>query len=102
EAPASLPSVVAVGGTSLQLNSNGTRESETVWNHNGVGDNEGRANKSAQGASGGGCSTRFEAPSWQQQDVLDFQASGCGSKRLAADVSAGGDPRTRFCNYYSL
>jgi PKD repeat protein len=99
EAPASFPSVVAVGGTSLHLEENGTRASETVWNNNGVGDKKGRQNKSAEGATGGGCSTLFEAQPWQQQDVPDFQASGCGNKRLAADVSAVGDPFTGFDIY---
>ena len=36
DAPASLPSVVAVGGTTLELNASGKRKSETVWNGNGV------------------------------------------------------------------
>ena len=38
DAPAAFPSVVAVGGTSLHLEANGTHASETVWNDNGVGD----------------------------------------------------------------
>ena len=34
-APASLPSVVAVGGTSLELKASGARKSEAVWNDSG-------------------------------------------------------------------
>jgi PKD repeat protein len=92
-APASLPSVVAVGGTSLDLNSNGTRADETVWNNNGPGDEEGLASEAREGATGGGCSKRFAAQLWQRA-VANFAAGGCGEKRLDADVSAVADPLT--------
>jgi PKD repeat protein len=92
-APASLPAVVAVGGTSLELNPNGTRADETVWNNNGPGDDEGLANGRREGATGGGCSKRVAAQIWQR-DVTNFAASGCGEKRLDADVSAVADPLT--------
>jgi PKD repeat protein len=98
EAPASLPSVVAVGGTSLHLNENGTRASETVWNDDGPADEIGLASRFAEGAGGGGCSTLFTAPLWQQS-VPGFAATGCGSKRLDADVSAVADPDTGFDIY---
>jgi len=42
-APASLPAVVGVGGTSLYLGAGGKRSSETVWNENGPGDDVGLA-----------------------------------------------------------
>jgi PKD domain len=74
--PAASPSVVSVGGTTLELNPDGTRANETVW-----------------GGSGGGCSKRFEAQLWQR-DVAGFAASGCGANRLSADVSAVADPNT--------
>jgi subtilase family serine protease len=64
--PAALPTVVAVGGTSLYLNENGTRNSETVWNNNGPGDEVGLREKAAMGATGGGCSTLFTSQPWQQ------------------------------------
>jgi hypothetical protein len=92
-APAALPSVVAVGGTSLDLNSDGTRADETVWNNNGPGDEDGLANGEREGATGGGCSKRFAAQLWQR-DTTNFAASGCGEKRLDADVSAVADPLT--------
>ena len=95
DTPATLPSVVAVGGTSLQLNSDGTRASETVWNGNGPGDAVGLSRRRAKGATGGGCSTLFTAPLWQQS-APGFAAAGCGTKRLAADVAAVGDPDTGF------
>jgi hypothetical protein len=101
ESPASLPTVVAVGGTSLYLNENGTRSSETVWNHDGPGDEVGLKEKSAEGASGGGCSTLFTAPPWQQ-NVPGWAASGCEGKRLDNDVAAVADPYTGFDIYDSF
>jgi hypothetical protein len=100
ETPAALPTVVAVGGTSLHLNENGTRSGEAIWNNNGPGDEVGRADKSAEGASGGGCSTLFTAPLWQQ-DVANWAASGCQTKRLDNDISAVADPDTGFDIYDS-
>ncbi|HEY2216943.1 MAG TPA: PKD domain-containing protein, partial [Solirubrobacteraceae bacterium] len=91
-APSSLPSVVAVGGTSLLLNSDGTRASESVWNGNGPEDKIGEKFPEV-GASGGGCSLIDTANGWQQ-DVANFAATGCGTKRLDADVSAVADPVT--------
>lgn len=95
DTPATLPSVVAVGATTLNLNSDGTRAAERVWNENGPGDEIGLSRRRAEGATGGGCSTLFTAPPWQQH-AQGFTASGCGTKRLAADVSAVGDPDTGF------
>ena len=37
--PAAYNTVVAVGGTTLQLNDDGTRAGESVWNSNGTADN---------------------------------------------------------------
>ncbi len=93
--PASFPSVVAVGGTTLHLTEEGTRESETVWNGNGPFDEE-----EDEGATGGGCSTMFAAQPWQR-DAPGFVATGCGSKRLTADISADANPRTGFDVYDS-
>jgi hypothetical protein len=87
-APASLSSVVSVGGTRLALHEGGTRASETVWNDDGVADEQGAP---AGYVTSGGCSTLFEAPPWQR-DSGGFAASGCGGQRLAADVSADADP----------
>jgi len=87
--PASSPHVIAVGGTKLTL-SGGARQSETVWN-----DGE------TYGAGGGGCSERFTAQPWQQE-VSDWTAIGCGSKRAIADVSADADPVTGVAVYDSV
>jgi PKD repeat protein len=94
DTPASLPTVVAVGGTTLELNGEGKRSNETVWNGNGpLAESE-----FIEGATGGGCSTLFTAQPWQH-DAPGFAASGCGEKRLDADVSAVGDPNTGFDVY---
>jgi PKD repeat protein len=98
DVPASLPSVVAVGGTSLTLNAQGKRASETVWDRDGPGDEFGLASGFAEGATGGGCSTRFTAQPWQEH-ALGYGASGCGGQRLAADVAAVADPYTGFDIY---
>jgi PKD domain/Subtilase family len=89
--PAALSSVVAVGGTTLELTEGGQREDETVWN----GNEEFGQSPFIEGASGGGCSTLFAAPPWQQ-DVTGFALTGCGTKRMVGDIAAVADPRTGF------
>jgi PKD repeat protein len=94
-APASLPSVVSVGGTSLELSESGTRTNETVWNDDGpYDDNE----LGAGYVTTSGCSTLFLAQPWQQE-AAGFSSAGCGDKRLSVDVSADGDPLTGFDLY---
>ena len=95
EAPSSLPTVVAVAGTALALNSNGTRSAEDVWNENGPDDVEYGV---VAGASGGGCSTKFTAQSWQS-GVAGYSKTGCGTKRMAGDIAALADPYTGFDTY---
>lgn len=92
--PSTYPTVVAVGGTNLALNNDATRFDETVWNENGPVDANGGVDQ-AEGASGGGCSQHFAAPAWQHA-VLNYANTGCGTKRLAGDVSAVADPATGF------
>ena len=77
EYPAASPYVTAVGGTTLQLNSNNTWKSESAWS-----------------GSGSGCSAYEPKPSWQTD-------SGC-SKRMVADVSADADPNTGAAIYDSV
>jgi subtilase family serine protease len=78
EFPASAPTVTAVGGTSLTLNTGG-RVSETVWN-----------------GTGSGCSRTF-AQSSLQTAVLP--TAGVCSRRVVADVSAVADPGTGVAVY---
>jgi hypothetical protein len=89
--PAASPDVIAVGGTTLDLNEDGTRANERVWNWNEPLEPDEQF--FVAGASGGGCSRLFEAQLWQR-DVSGFSATGCGGKRLDADVSIVGDPDT--------
>lgn len=74
--PAAAAGVIAVGGTSLKLDANGNRLSETVWT-----------------GAGSGCSAYIAKPSWQRD-------SGC-SRRTIADVSAVADPATGVAVYSS-
>jgi hypothetical protein len=91
--PATLRGVVAVGGTHLSLGSLAHRRNETVWNNYGPHANPYLHGRSGGGATGGGCSRFTRAPSWQRH-VAGFARTGCGHKRLAADISADGDPQT--------
>ena len=98
DAPASLPSVVAVGGTSLRLAKSGRRSRESVWNDSGRPSHESEFKQFA--ATGGGCSTVFTAPPWQQ-GAAGWASAGCGDKRLDNDVAADADPYTGFDIYDS-
>jgi subtilase family serine protease len=75
--PASSPNVTGVGGTTLTTGSNSTYGSETVWNN-------------SHGATGGGVSKQFPAPSWQ---------TGSNGKRTVPDVASDGDPVTGYAVY---
>lgn len=75
--PASSPNVTGVGGTTLTVGSNNSYGSETVWNN-------------SIGATGGGVSTVFSAPSWQ---------TGSNGKRTVPDVASDGDPNTGYSVY---
>jgi subtilase family serine protease len=74
EFPADSPDVVAVGGTSLS-DRHGVWTSK-VWRE-----------------GGSGCSVLFAAPLWQSA-AANFAATGCGTGRAIADVSAVGNPDT--------
>ena len=70
--PASLPGVIAVGGTKLSRGKHGGYGSEQVWT-----------------GSVSGCSLYNKAPSWQAKDAAKV---GCASKRAVADVAAMSEP----------
>lgn len=81
--PASSPHVLACGGTSVRASGNQI-SSETVWNNGQQG-----------GASGGGVSTAFPLPAWQ--DNLQVATSGgkeALAKRGVPDVAGDADPQT--------
>jgi hypothetical protein len=95
--PASLSSTVSVGGTALELNANGTRKSESVWNSDGPADLDGNKQNIALGAAGG-CSVTYPAAPWQKS-LSGYRAAGCSGKRLSVDVSAIADPQTGYSVY---
>lgn len=72
--PASSPYVTAVGGTTLALNPDNTRASETVWSK-----------------AGSGCSAYEPKPAFQTD-------TGCAT-RTVADVAADADPNTGAAVY---
>jgi hypothetical protein len=94
--PASLPQVVAVGGTRLEVNANSEWSRETVWNDGGL--SEGAPD--GYGAGGSGCSSQFVAQPWQQR-VADWASVGCGDRRAVADIAADADPYTGVAVYDS-
>jgi kumamolisin len=85
--PASSTYALACGGTSLQVKGT-TIVSETVWNDGNP----------ASGAGGGGVSTFFALPSWQQGlDTTDVEGTRSPlSMRGVPDVSADADPQTGY------
>ncbi len=77
EFPAASQYVTAVGGTTLNLNSDNTYASESAWSK-----------------TGSGCSSYIAKPTWQ----LD---TGCAN-RTVGDVSADADPNTGAAVYDSV
>jgi subtilase family serine protease len=77
--PAFSPDVVAVGGTSLSIQTDGTYTSETVWSHSGYG-------------TGGGISQDESLPSYQ--DGLNGINGASTTNRNVPDVSMDADPST--------
>jgi PKD domain len=98
--PAAYNTVISVGGTSLYLGQNAARQSETVWNDNGVKDVLEQDFGTPLGAAGGGCSTLFSAQGWQKA-LSVWSSTGCGTHRLAADISADADYLTGLDIYDS-
>ncbi|HEX3785802.1 MAG TPA: S53 family peptidase [Pseudonocardiaceae bacterium] len=82
--PASSPHVLACGGTSLHASTTGTITSETVWNDGSSG-----------GATGGGVSDTFPAPSWQATAGVPARSGG-GTGRGVPDVAGDADPETGY------
>jgi kumamolisin len=83
--PASAPHALACGGTRLEI-SNGQIGSETVWN-DGPG----------QGAGGGGISTAFPVPSYQQSANIPASANPGGQPgRGVPDICGNADPDTGY------
>ena len=79
--PAASPAAIACGGTRLEA-ANGKRTREVVWNDLA----------SDSGATGGGFSKIFQAPSWQKTSLKNFKQH----MRGVPDVSANADPQTGY------
>ena len=80
EYPASSPDVIAVGGTDLELGPTGEWQGEQVWDQLEPDDE----------AGGSGCSTLFDAPSWQLE-LADWERGRLW--RDACHGRRGGDRR---------
>jgi len=85
ESPASDPNVIAVGGTTLTLDSNNNESTEVVWNEPDT------ANFPA-GASGGGTSQYWARESWQKGLGVPAPRPGTSGMRLLPDISSAADP----------
>ena len=83
--PASLPPVLACGGTRLNV-SNGAIQSETVWNE--------LANQ--EGATGGGVSKIFPIPSYQSAAGVPPHPETNFAGRGVPDVAGDADPVTGY------
>lgn len=89
--PASQPYVTGVGGTSLTL-SNNAYGSEVVWN-NGYD-----SFSNLVFAGGGGVSSTWPLPAWQQGPGVNSGSSG----REVPDVSLDADPNTGYAMYCTV
>jgi subtilase family serine protease len=86
--PASSPFVLAVGGTTLQADSTGLFQSETVWND-------------VTGATGGGVSQFFGQPAYQRSlpDGVQKQLAGY---RGIPDVAFNADPVYIYVGFFPV
>jgi kumamolisin len=82
--PASSPYVLACGGTTLE-GSGTTISSEVVWNELSLD----------EGATGGGVSTLFPLPTWQQNSKVPASSTAAGG-RGTPDVAGDADPSTGY------
>src|SRR5208282_79855 len=83
--PASSPLVTAVGGTSLNADTIGNYQSETVWSN-------------SIGAGGGGVSQKFSEPVYQKL-LLNSVQKTLGNHRGIPDVAYNADPTTPILVY---
>ncbi len=86
--PADSPYLTSVGGTSLTMNGSGVSyASETVWNEGNLGRrNAWSANGNGYWGSGGGVSTVYAIPSWQQGISNSFNHAST-TRRNIPDVA---------------
>ncbi len=84
DAPADCPHAVAVGGTHLELNADGSIRVETGW-----------TDTNNNGASGGGISQIFAVPGYQIRVNLPLPSGGKPGRGVP-DVAANADPDTGY------
>ena len=89
--PASSAWVTAVGGTSLVASTDGTYQSEVVWN-------EGPTN----GATGGGVSQIYRDPDYQADNLPAADQSILNGRRGIPDIAYNADPNTGILIYASF
>jgi subtilase family serine protease len=82
--PATSPHVIAVGGTTMNMNGT-TRISETVW-----------------AGGGSGCSNFWGMPYWQAHTYTNMANNTLCTQRMEADVSADADPNTGAVIYINV
>ncbi len=99
--PASQPYVTSVGGTTLNLGTNNSYGNETVWNRGII--------QGQFSAGGGGISSFWTAPTWQQGPGVVNQYSSktvCNSNgaycREVPDVAFDADPYTGYPVYCTV
>ncbi len=84
--PEDLPYVMGVGGTTLSVRQDGTYHSEAAW-----------ANPLEGSGTGGGMSTKYQRPSWQQAAGIDPSKAG----RLVPDIAGPADSSTGIIITYT-
>jgi kumamolisin len=82
--PASSPYALACGGTKLTAHG-GAISSEVVWNETAAG----------EGATGGGVSSAFALPAWQQKSNVPGAPNGSAGRGVP-DVAGNADPLTGY------
>lgn len=97
--PATSSSVVAVGGTTLEVDRAGRRIAESYWGTEKVPFASGNwdfTQKEFSGAAGGGVSTTYAEPSWQRGVVPSSEATYGGVRpgRVEPDLSMVADSTT--------
>lgn len=84
--PATSPYVTTVGGTTLNADTHGNYQSETVWN-------------SSSGTTGGGISKYFTEPSYQQKYLPSSDQTLLNGYRGLPDVAYNADYNTGYLVY---
>ena len=98
--PVGLPTLTAVGGTSVFIGKSGDRIDEHAWQTSYLSlsdDGTAWVNETWNGGGGGGTSKLFPEPYYQKGVVPDSLADVNGTPgRVEPDISMAGDPNTGF------